>query len=424
MRMWVVMGLETSVDWPGEETKVVFRGREIVLRPETDERAPTIAVPYSKPETYEDAARLGTDFLSSLAWANGRPIRETLWTGGSFPIHVGKGPLRAPVALDFRADYLPDPTDAKARLALALYREALNVNSVAYQFLGYFKIVNVLYKGGAEQTKWINSALPGVVEPRACKRIAELSHKVTDVGKYLYESGRCAVAHAFAQPVADPDDPTERSRLANDLPVIRALAEHAIETELGIKSYRTFRREHLYELDGFRDLLGSGLVERSRKGEEVEMEELPSLPLLSLRLRKHESFTAFEKLEATVASIHAGSIFVDCVSQDRIVKTLFVLSFPSEEFVFDPFNSVTLDDDGGPATPRYAIDTYRFMKRLLANGEIEVWNAETEKLLGRCNPYMPPPNLRPDGCYQELDDRIAEWERVIRRRSEGSSSEA
>jgi len=45
----------------------------------------------------------------------------------------------------FRIDYLPEHTNPKGQLCLALYREALNLNSKPFQFLGFFKIINVLH---------------------------------------------------------------------------------------------------------------------------------------------------------------------------------------------------------------------------------------------------------------------------------------
>lgn len=283
MRMFVVIGLETEVDWPTTETSVTFRGREVVLRPETEELAPTIVVPYDDSrESYDEAAALGTDFLSSLAWESGRYIRETIWTGGSVAINVGKGPLSAPTTSVFRADHVPEPDDERAQLALALYREAISVNSVAYQFLDFFKIINMLHSGGSDQKAWINSALSSIEDHRANKRIAELRAVESDIGAYLYTSGRCAVAHAFSQPVVNPDRPEDRRRLSADLPVV-----------------------------------------------------------------------------------------------------------------------------------------YRFMKQLLGNGVVEVWDATHDQLLGRCAPFMAV-NLRPMDAYPVLDRHIDECEEAARRRDDAN----
>ena len=59
---------------------------------------------------------------------------------------------------------------------------------------------------------------------------------MTDIGEYLYASGRCAVAHAGTNPTVDPEDPEDMDRLCKDLPLIRAMAAHVIEKELNVKS--------------------------------------------------------------------------------------------------------------------------------------------------------------------------------------------
>lgn len=133
-----------------------------------------------------------------------------------------------------------EPVDEKARLALALYREDLSVNSVPYQFLGFAKIINVLHAGGSAQKAWIGAVLPNVTDADARARLAELSGEVADVSAYLFESGRCAVAHANTSPVVNPDDVEDFLRLSKDLPLIKALAEHLIETELGVPRRRPF----------------------------------------------------------------------------------------------------------------------------------------------------------------------------------------
>jgi methylamine utilization protein MauJ len=137
--------------------------------------------------------------------------------------------------------YLPDPNDPKAKLALALYREGLSVNLMPYQFLGFFKVINILRDKGKDQQQWIREYLQHVTDKDALTRIAAIRTNGTDVAEYLYGSGRCAVAHAFDQNnVVNPDDPADLIRLAEDLPVIRELARLAIEREFGVKSKRDF----------------------------------------------------------------------------------------------------------------------------------------------------------------------------------------
>jgi hypothetical protein len=131
------------------------------------------------------------------------------------------------------------PQDPKARVALGLYREAVGVNSIPYEFLGYFKVINTRFKSPDEQIAWINRTSPSLTERDAVTRISELSSIPGDVGRYLYGSGRCAVAHAWSDPVVDPDNPDDIIRLRSDMPVAKALAEYLIEQEYGVKWERS-----------------------------------------------------------------------------------------------------------------------------------------------------------------------------------------
>jgi hypothetical protein len=133
---------------------VSFEGHEIILRPETDTLAPSVALSYAPP--LEEAYRLVRRFLSSLAWAERGHLREIGASGGTHAIGIGKGPMARLIDPRFRADYLPAPADPKARRALALYREALGLESIPYQFLAFYKVVNILYERGPDQKAWIN----------------------------------------------------------------------------------------------------------------------------------------------------------------------------------------------------------------------------------------------------------------------------
>jgi hypothetical protein len=64
-----------------------------------------------------------------------------------------------------------------------------------------------------------------------------LSKSESDIAAYLFESGRCAVAHASSDPLIDPDDLTHLRRLSADLDVVRALAEYFIKYELNVPDY-------------------------------------------------------------------------------------------------------------------------------------------------------------------------------------------
>jgi len=326
-------------------------------------------------------------FLDALAWAERGSIREIGTCGGSAPHRVGK-PLRVRlVNPTFHADYIPDVPDPKATLALALYRDGMSVNAIPFKFLAFYKIVNMLHAHGPEQVAWINDNVDKVYDPEAQERVSGLRAQGDDIGQYLYVQGRYAIAHTYSNPVVDPDDPAELRRLSRDLPVMKALAEHAVEREFGVPSRRTIWQQHLYELDGFRALMGEEVTARVKAGETVEV--VPVLPRLSIRVRGLELLAAFERLEAKVAATGAGTLTLTAESADKRVHALVRLDFGLERLRFDPVGGVTISDDGSIRAVDAMLDQGRLIRAVYSNGQLEVWDATKGTLLGRCDPFIP-----------------------------------
>jgi hypothetical protein len=263
------------------------------------------------------------------------------------------------------------------------------VNSVPYEFLGFYKIINIVHAGGNDQMRWINEAVNHIDDHIALQRLAEIRREDPDVGRYLYVSGRCAVAHAFNEPVVDPDDPADTQRLARDLLLMRRLAEYCIEHDLGVKSMATIGREHLYELEGFRALFGTRVVNRLKAREAVPVEEFPAMPRLTIGLRDHARFPAFNDLRAEIGDVESGTVVVRCRSNDDLVIAALELMFVDERLRFDPEEGVALADNGTALAASRALDRVRFVQALYGNGEVVVSRADDGTRLGRCDPFIP-----------------------------------
>lgn len=388
MAQWVVIGLvtPTSLPWPTEEMVVPFHGHTILMRPETDTLAPDLAIQFESPSTFEEILLLGRRFLSALAWIEGAPVQEEMVTGGTNPIRVGKGHGKF-INPHFRADHIPSTDSSRSILALAFYREALGLNSVPYQFLSFYKIINLLHSGGADQMAWINQAIPSIDDHFAKERIRELQTENANIGNYLYVSGRCAIAHAYTEPLVDPENPADTTRLRKDLPLIRGLAEYAIEHELGILSKKTIYRQHLYELKGFKEIIGEQTIKALKAGLDISA-SYPTMPRLSIRIRDKAKYPAFENMSAQVTEASNSCLAVDCRSQDSLFGLRLLLNFGIERLQCDPFTGVQIVDDQTPSPVAYALDLVQFRKDLLLNGQLEVWNKETETLLGRCDAFI------------------------------------
>lgn len=137
----------------------------------------------------------------------------------------------------------------------------------------------------------------------------------------MYESGRCAIAHAFSEPLVDPEDPDDSARLQKDLPLIKALAQHLIESELGVKSIQTIWSEHLYHLSGFHPLIGPEIASKLKSKTEISSSAVPKLPNLCIRIRDQPNLSAFENLVPEIISGKEGCLVLDCHSIDNCVSS-------------------------------------------------------------------------------------------------------
>lgn len=184
---YFVMGLEGEIEWPSIELRTMFRGHILILRPETNEHSPSLVLQIADTMTENDARCLLQEFLSGYAWIRQDGITETSSVVSyAFPM-ISKGIGR--MINDTPVENIPDPEDSKARIALALYREAMSVNVIPYSFLSFFKIINVIHEKGNDQKKWINTNIPLLDDSWCLERIAELRKTETDLGKYFYTSG-------------------------------------------------------------------------------------------------------------------------------------------------------------------------------------------------------------------------------------------
>lgn len=404
---WITSAIEGATSWPAQEMVVEYNGRAFRLLPETEHLARSVALQVLPGESSETTYELILRFLSAAAWAEDSPLVVSYTIGGGRPGAVGRSEERPrrPGSDRFHVDYLPSPTDPRARLALGFYREGLSLRNPAYAFLCFYKIINILHANGDDQKRWINQAIPRLTDSRATARLKELQPSIADLGDYFFVSGRCAVSHAFSHPLVDPDNPSDSKRLDGDLPVIKALAVHLIEHELGIKSGRTVRAEHLHELAGFKTILGVDWTARFKAGESPDPATIPSFPSLTLRVRGKDRYAAFERMGTKIFAVDRGRMILELSSADALVKARVGLDFPGERLLIT-HNALEVSDDGSAAAVSHALDEHQIILDLCENRELEVWSEDGAILIGR------------SACYVPMNSRMAPKERLDKIRND------
>lgn len=238
MKNYLNVGVTGGAGWPKEETTISFGGYDLILKPATRDKSQSVHIDLNGITNIE-ALTLINRFLSILAWCDDQAMENHYgWSGNPVPVAVPKirNATGSCIAFPFYREFEKDP---KVNLALALYREGLTVNSNAFQFLSFFKILNIFWRDKYinkknEIVEGIRDYLNKLMDELAIKRKEELLKKEEDIAEYLYESGRCAIAHAYSEPIVDPDDVEQLRRLSEDIHIIKNIAELLIENELNV----------------------------------------------------------------------------------------------------------------------------------------------------------------------------------------------
>lgn len=239
MKSYLNVAVKGGAIWPKEETTVKFAGHELILKPATKDTEQSIHINVQQIDNVE-ALTIINRFLSTLSWCDDQGMENLYgWSGNPVPVPVPRETRLTGSSIAFPF-YREIEQERKAQLALALYREALTINSVPFKFLSYFKILNIFWNDKKinkknEIIEGIRETLPEIKnDEQAIKRLEKLKGIEVDIPTYLYTSGRCAVAHAYSDPIVDPDNVTDLHRLSNDIYVIKAIADYLIENKLNV----------------------------------------------------------------------------------------------------------------------------------------------------------------------------------------------
>ena len=237
---WIQVCLETHIEWPTSEMRISFEGQEFLLRPATPAARPDIVAEYDPYIIDHDQVHArARRFMSVLSWLRKRMIREAVVGRTTYePMRVGPAPSIQNCTEAFELRFVPQ-LDERSSFALALYREALNANLISFRFLGYWKLLSLLFRDGIPaQKRWLESTLNQCVSPNSLDRLDILRAVFTDdteIVNHLYKSRRCEVAHATGMEI-NPDDPIALDAVDADVPLMKEIAEILIERELNVQS--------------------------------------------------------------------------------------------------------------------------------------------------------------------------------------------
>jgi hypothetical protein len=410
---WVVANVHTNGPWPVNAQKVLYRGEVIWILPLTTKHFPAIAVKLTR--SREQCELLLMRFLSNVAWVEDQGFLVEGIGGGSIPAPMGRDKeFGFSICEEFDLSYFPEPTDEKALLALALMREGRGLNHPGYAFLSFYRVLEVALPNGRHRKNWVSDKIDLIDDHYAKQALNALRAKgITDIGGHLYESGRCAIAHASQEPIIDPDDPSHTRRLHSELPIVRALAQIAIEEQLGVETSRTVWEKHLYELAGFKKLLGADIVNHLTSGNQITDERTVEIPDINVQIRRRDPYPPLSNLTIKEVAQGGSVLRLRFESNTGRITIWFDLDFAEERLKFDMFRGLVARDTGSADSADDIAEVQRFSAEYFGNGQLQLFNASTGELISRKDAYIPV-NMRLD--HEAVNADIAHWKSLAEQR--------
>ncbi len=415
---WIAANIEQDIGWPEKKSVVEYRGEKILLLPSTKLFYSCAAV-ITSINNMEQSKKLLNNFFSALVWHYPGKLRVVEWTRGGIinnQIRLPRSKIRGTTSLCFRPSELCNVKNSSDQLALAFYREGLSINHIGYSVLSLYKIINMKYPDGNKQKNWIRSNILLLNKIEHIKyNLKEISENQDDLAEYIYHGCRCAVAHASMEETTfDPENDIDEIRFYKIRPIVIELVKVIIEREFGIKTLSTIYKEHLYELEGFREMFGLKLSSDLKAGINISTSDIRFNAKISLRVLGRPKYKAFEKLTATIVAINNGKVTIS-LTRDNTIQVTLILDFPAEKLIFDPMSSPIIHDDNTKNAALQIIDTYRFYDAIISNGVLEVWDPVSKLCLGRLDEYTPINSYHNPEYAQQM---ITMWKEIARKRSD------
>ncbi|AJX17092.1 hypothetical protein BW23_1164 [Burkholderia ubonensis MSMB22] len=241
---WVTVGVASSIAWPQDDVWVEYDGVEYLFHGARQQGehhiAPCISTPADQDHVDEALSRLYR-FTSVLGFYKRGYVDITGQNWGTHMIRYSNPRDNFTTTLQggergFSCNHMPVIEDDQVRKALAFLREGRRLERVhePYSFLSFFKVIESQFQP-KDRVAWVEQNLALVTDERAVNRINELRGQGVNVNQHLFDSGRCAVAHAsVGGNIVDPDIPADRKRIAADLDIIAALANRYIKFDAGV----------------------------------------------------------------------------------------------------------------------------------------------------------------------------------------------
>lgn len=410
---WLTAGVASSIPWPSYDVCIFYDGKEYFLRGTEEVKEspyPCITVTYDTDkvnEALESVYRL----TSVLSWFLDGFVDVSGHITSSRPMRYGSRNVFSSMGIvgakSFNCNHLPVIEDDSTRKALAFWREGQRLENVheGYSFLSFFKVIESQFKNGKTRAVWISANIDKLTE-QAKDRVDVLKGQGIDVSMHLFESCRCAVAHAsLNEVIIDPDIAHDRRRLSQDLVIIKGLARLYISEELNVPTSRSLyaTRNRLEPWDRFLDT-GVPISLQSGNG---KIEDLAPFTrqIVSIGLWPDGTILGLERMTVHIQSLNDGNAIISFVNGKETIALTFLFDYKNgkAEPLLEHCGLIAdkeIDEDDVRALATFYYKTF-------ANGAVELKIEGTEPI--ECDAYIPTNMMMRISAEQAIEEEVQKF---------------
>lgn len=409
-RGWLTAGVASSIAWPSFDVCVIYAGDEYFLRGTERDGKPsppciTIACEDGR---QDEAIEKIYRFTSILSWFEGGYVDVSGYIWGTGPTLYGARTVYSSLGIagakSFNCNHMPIIEHENVRKALAFWREGKRLDVVhdSYAFLSFYKVIESQFSDSRAKADWITANVDRLTD-RAAKRVADLRAEGIDVSRHLFDSGRCAVAHASLDgEIVDPDIPADRRRLSADLIIMEELARVYIRDELKVPYSRSLYRTR-DRLEPWATLLPPAVLDILKKGGTPEDMSALTGRIVSIGLWPDGPIPGLERMTMHVDAAENGVVRIVLINERKTILLVFYLDFRSGRV------HINLEDGGllyGDSKPDESdVRAYAtFFYKVFSNGIAELTCEDREPI--DCEIVIPVNMMMTVSAEQAITDAV------------------
>jgi hypothetical protein len=422
-RSWVTAGVASSIPWPTSDVCVVYAGDEYFLR--GSERGgkpspPCISIACEKIGVDQAIGKIYR-FTSILSWFEDGYVDVSGYISGSGPALYGGRTVYSSIGIagkkSFNCNHMPVIEDDSVRKALAFWREGKRLDDVhdSYAFLSFYKVIESQFSDSKAKAAWIAANIEKLTD-RAAKRVAELRAAGIDVSRHLFDSGRCAVAHASLDgEIVDPDIPADRKRLSADLLIVEGLARIYIRDELKVPDSRSLYKSR-NRLEPWNPLLPSVVLEVLKRGDTPDDASALNGRIVSIGLWPDGPISGLERMTMHVDAVEKGVVKIVLINPRETILLVFFLDYSRGQIHTNLEDGGLLSGDNNKPDESDVRAYATFFYSVFANGIAELTCGDMEPI--DCEVVIPV-NMMMTGS---VEDAIAGHVERFRKENAGSKA--